>query len=61
MTFKERGITVGDLLLIVIIAVITIFLINKYKKDQRQTDLFINSAEKICYLYSGQLQNGNSI
>ena len=37
MNLKERGITVGDLLLILIFVVSTIFIINKVKDSNKQT------------------------
>jgi len=36
MNLKERGITVGDLLLILIIVISTIFIINKAKDSEEQ-------------------------
>ena len=37
MNLKERGITVGDLLLILIFVVSTVFIINKFKNSDKQT------------------------
>ena len=37
MNLKERGITLGDLLLILIFAISTIFIINKFKDNDKQT------------------------
>ena len=37
MNFKERGITVGDLLLILIFVISTVFIINKFKESDKQT------------------------
>ncbi len=46
MKLRERGITVGDLLIILIIIFSTIFIINKYK-DQKQNSLNNIKAEII--------------
>ena len=48
MKLRERGITVGDLLIILIIIFSTIFIINKYK-DQKQNSL-INIKTEIITL-----------
>ena len=37
MNLKERGITVGDLLLILIFVISTVFIINKFKDSNKQT------------------------
>ena len=37
MNLKERGVTVGDLLLIIIFVISTIFIINKFKESDKQT------------------------
>ena len=37
MNLKERGITVGDLLLILIFVISTVFIINKFKESDKQT------------------------
>ena len=42
MNLKERGITVGDLLLIVIITISTIFIINKTKGGENQAQFYMN-------------------
>ena len=36
MNLKERGITVGDLLLILIFVISTVFIINKVKDNNKQ-------------------------
>ena len=36
MNIKERGITVGDLLLIIIFVISTVFIINKFKNSEKQ-------------------------
>ena len=36
MNLKERGITVGDLLLILIFVISTVFIINKFKDSDKQ-------------------------
>ena len=37
MNLKERGITVGDLLLILIFVISTVFIINKVKDSDKQS------------------------
>ena len=37
MNLKERGLTVGDLLLIVIFIITTVFIINKFRDGDKQT------------------------
>ena len=37
MNLKERGITVGDLLLILIFVISTVFIINKFKDSDKET------------------------
>ena len=44
MNLRERGITVGDLLIILIIIFSTTIIINKYK-DQKQSSLNIIKSE----------------
>lgn len=41
MNLKERGITVGDLLIIVIITISTIFIINRAKEGENQTHFYM--------------------
>ena len=36
MNIKERGITVGDLLLILIFVILTVFIINKVKESDKK-------------------------
>ena len=43
MNLKERGITIGDLLIVVLIIVSTTFLIKKINKDSQTTFNSINS------------------
>ena len=43
MNFKERGVTVGDLLIISIIIISTIFTINKLKDSDKQSHLYLSS------------------
>jgi len=43
MNLKERGITIGDLLIIVLIIISTTFLIKKMNKDSQTNFNFINS------------------
>ena len=42
MNLKERGVTVGDLLIISIILISTIFFINKFKDSNKQTQMYLN-------------------
>ena len=37
MNLKERGITVGDLLLILIFVISTVFIINNFRESDKQT------------------------
>ena len=45
MNFKERGITVGDLLLILIFVISTFFIINKVKDSDNQAYLRVAPKE----------------
>ena len=47
MNFKERGITVGDLLIIIIVITSTI-LIKSFSKDNKTTHNYINQ-EQVTY------------
>ena len=47
MNLKERGITVGDLLLILIIVISTIFIINKTQDSDKQAYFHIFPNELI--------------
>ena len=40
MNFKERGFTVGDLLLILIFIISTVFVINKFSDSDNKTNTF---------------------
>ena len=48
MNFKERGITVGDLLIILIIITTSTILIKSFSKDKKTT-LNYNNQEKVSY------------
>ena len=48
MNLKERGITVGDLLILLIIILFTTILVNSFSKDKKTT-LNQTSQEKIFY------------
>ena len=48
MNLKERGITVGDLLIILIIILATSILVKNFKKDKESTLNIINQ-DKISY------------
>ena len=45
MNFKERGITIGDLLIIVIIIITSTILIKSLSKDKKTTFNYINQEE----------------
>ena len=45
MNLKERGLTVGDLLIILIFVISTVFIINKLKDDDKQTYFYMTSYE----------------
>ena len=42
MNFKERGVTVGDLLIISIIIISTIFVVNKFKDNDEKSSIYQN-------------------
>jgi hypothetical protein len=48
MNLKERGITVGDLLIVLIIILITTTVYRTYNKEKKSA-LFYNSQETISY------------
>ena len=48
MNLKERGITVGDLLIILIIIIISTILIKSLSKDKKTTHSFSNQ-EQVTY------------
>ena len=48
MNFKERGITVGDLMIILIIILTTSILVKALNKDKKST-LDLSNQEKISY------------
>ena len=45
MNFKERGLTVGDLLIILIFIISTVFIINKLKDGDKQTYFYMSPLE----------------
>ena len=50
MNFKERGITVGDLLIFIIVVLISFFSISKIRNDNRQKSLsyvFMNNYHDV--------------
>jgi len=49
MNLKERGITVGDLLVILIIIITTTILIKSFSKDKKTTLNHINQ-EQVSYM-----------
>ena len=48
MTLKERGITVGDLLIILIIIIASTILIKSFSKDKKTT-LNYSNQEQVSY------------
>ena len=48
MNFKERGITVGDLLIMLIIIITSTILIKSFSKDKKTT-LNYSNQEKLSY------------
>ena len=49
MNFKERGITVGDLLIILIIIITSIILIKSFSKDNKKTTHNYIYQEQVTY------------
>ena len=49
MNFKERGITVGDLLIILIIIITTTIVAKSFKKDKKTTLNHSNHQEIVSY------------
>ena len=49
MNLKERGITVGDLLLILIFVISTIFIIDKVKESDKQAYVKKGQIEILTY------------
>ena len=45
MNLKERGFTVGDLLIISVIVISTLFFINKFKESENRANLHLSSKE----------------
>ena len=48
MNLKERGITVGDLLIILIIIITSTILIKSFSKDKKTTLNYINQEQVSC-------------
>ena len=48
MNLKERGITVGDLLIIILIIITSTILINSFSKDKKTT-LNYSNQEQVSY------------
>ena len=48
MNLKERGITVGDLLLILIFLISTVFIVNKVKDNDDQAYFLVDPIEIIA-------------
>ena len=47
MNLKERGITVGDLLILIIIIITSTILIKSFSKDKKSTLNYINQEEVV--------------
>ena len=45
MNFKERGITVGDLLIIILLIITTSILVKSFNKDKKSTLNIYNQTE----------------
>tara|TARA_B100001989_G_C24426743_1_gene406857 strand:- start:498 stop:665 length:168 start_codon:yes stop_codon:yes gene_type:complete len=45
MNLKERGVTIGDLLILSILIISTIFIISKVKDSSKQSQAYVNSKE----------------
>ena len=41
MNLKDRGFTIGDLLLLIIFIITTVFIINKIRETEKQAHLYI--------------------
>ena len=52
MNLKERGLTVGDLVIISIIIILTIFFINKGNNNDKQSNIYSISSGIITNLRS---------
>ena len=52
MNLKERGVTVGDLIILLIIIVSTIFIINKVKDSSKQIQSYITPLENTINIIS---------
>ena len=52
MNFKERGVTVGDLVILLIIIIFSFFIIDKIKESKTQ--------KQITYLYKLEIQKNIS-
>ena len=48
MNLKERGITVGDLLIASIFIISTIFIVNNIKENDTKSNILINNDIKIA-------------
>ena len=48
MNLKERGVTIGDLLIIIIIIITSTILIKSFSKDKKTT-LNYNNLEQVSY------------
>ena len=48
MNLKERGITIGDLLILIIIIITSTVLIKSFNKDKKTT-IYYSNQEKVSY------------
>ncbi len=61
MNLKERGVTIGDLLILSILIISTIFIISKVKDSSKQSQAYVNSKEITSSLIAQLSWKGNSI
>ena len=52
MNFKERGVTVGDLVILLIVIIFSFFIVDKIKEP--------NTQKQITYLYQFEIQKNIS-
>ena len=45
MNLKERGVTVGDLIIISVIIISTFFIFSKFKESDKQSNIYFYSNE----------------
>ena len=52
MNFRERGVTIGDLVIVLIVMIFSFFIINKFNQSKTQ--------KTITYLYQTEIQKNMS-